>query len=160
RDRGRACPLELGAKLRRVAARVDHDGLGRARRCADDVAVGADRAELVAVDRECRGGAHGRLSLRAVWEPFSSDSVASMQSWNLRQIETPGGRRSPVVLDPEESAGRAVLIGLDPGQELGEHEVKEHAFVLVVEGAVQVEAGGETTDGPAGMLLPFAPQDL
>src|SRR5262249_18774833 len=73
--------------------------------------------------------------------------------------ETPGGRLSPVVLDSEESAGRAVLIGLDPGQELGEHEVKEHAFVLVVEGAVQVEAGGETADGPAGTLFLFEPEE-
>jgi quercetin dioxygenase-like cupin family protein len=66
-----------------------------------------------------------------------------VRSWNLREIETPAGSRSPVVLDSDEAA-RAVLIGLDPGQELGEHQVKEHAFVLVVDGSVRVETGGET----------------
>ncbi len=81
-----------------------------------------------------------------------------MRSWNLSEIDTPGGSRSPVVLDSAESA-RAVLIGLEPGQELGDHEVKEHAFVLVVEGSVRVEAGGESLDAQAGMLFRFEPEE-
>ena len=48
---------------------------------------------------------------------------------------------------------RAVLIGLEPGQELGDHQVKEHAFVLVVEGSVRVEAGAESVEAQAGMLV-------
>jgi len=82
-----------------------------------------------------------------------------MQSWNLLEIETPGGSRSPVVLDSEESAARAVLIGLEPGQELGEHEVKEHAFLVVVDGSVQVETEGESLEAPAGTLLAFPPEE-
>ena len=82
-----------------------------------------------------------------------------MQSWDLRRIETPGGSRSPVVLDSEEEAARAVLVGLEPGQQLGEHEVKEHAFVLVVEGTVQVEAGAESLDAAEGTLLAFQPEE-
>jgi quercetin dioxygenase-like cupin family protein len=82
-----------------------------------------------------------------------------MQSWNLRDVETPGGSRSPVVLDSEESAARAVLIGLEPGQELGEHEVKEHAYVLVLDGTVKVEAGAETVDGTDGTLFLFEPEE-
>lgn len=81
-----------------------------------------------------------------------------MQSWNLRDIETPGGRRSPVVLTSDEEA-RVVLIGLEPGQELGEHEVKEHAFVLVVDGNVQVEADGQSLQAGAGTLLLFQPEE-
>ena len=81
-----------------------------------------------------------------------------MRSWNLREIETPGGSRSPVVLDSDEAA-RAVLIGLDPGQELGEHQVKEHAFVLVVDGSVRLEAGGETFEAPPGTLFTFEPDE-
>jgi quercetin dioxygenase-like cupin family protein len=82
-----------------------------------------------------------------------------MQSWNLHEVETPGGTRSPVVLESEESAARAVLIGLEPGQRLGEHEVKEHAYVLVLEGNVEVEAGGETTQASAGTLFLFEPEE-
>ncbi|HSC49903.1 MAG TPA: cupin domain-containing protein [Gaiellaceae bacterium] len=82
-----------------------------------------------------------------------------MQSWKLNEVETPGGSRSPVVLESEEAAARAVLIGLEPGQRLGEHEVKEHAFVLVVDGTVEVEAGSEHTEGSAGTLFLFAPEE-
>lgn len=81
-----------------------------------------------------------------------------MQSWRLTEIPTPGGSRSPVVLHSEE-AGRAVLIGLDPGQELGDHQVKEYAFLLVVEGEVEVEAGDETLRAPTGTLVHFHPDE-
>ena len=81
-----------------------------------------------------------------------------MQSWRLTEIETPGGTRSPVVLHSEDE-GRAVLIGLDPGQELGLHQVKEYAFLHVVEGEVQIEAGGETLAAPAGTLVRFEPDE-
>jgi quercetin dioxygenase-like cupin family protein len=81
-----------------------------------------------------------------------------VRSWNLREIETPGGSRSPVVLDSDEAA-RAVLIGLDPGQELGDHQVKEHAFVLVVDGSVRIESGGETLEASAGTLFTFEPDE-
>jgi quercetin dioxygenase-like cupin family protein len=81
-----------------------------------------------------------------------------VRSWNLHEIETPGGSRSPVVLDSDEAA-RAVLIGLDPGQELGEHQVKEHAFVLVVDGSVRLEAGGEAIEARPGTLFTFEPDE-
>jgi quercetin dioxygenase-like cupin family protein len=81
-----------------------------------------------------------------------------MQSWNLREIETPRGSRSPVVLDSDRTA-RTVLIALDPGQRLGEHEVKEHSFLLVVEGSVRVDAGGETLDASSGTLFFFEPEE-
>ncbi len=52
-----------------------------------------------------------------------------------------------------------MLIGLEPGQELGDHQVKEHAFVLVAEGTAQVEAGGRWVDAGAGTLLHFEPDE-
>jgi hypothetical protein len=54
-----------------------------------------------------------------------------MRHWKLNEIETPDGSRSPAVLHSLEGESRVVLIGLDPGQELGEHQVKESAFLLV-----------------------------
>jgi quercetin dioxygenase-like cupin family protein len=81
-----------------------------------------------------------------------------VRSWNLHEIETTGGTRSPVVLDSDEAA-RAVLIELDPGQELGDHQVKEHAFILVVDGNVRVEAGGESLDARPGTLFTFEPDE-
>jgi quercetin dioxygenase-like cupin family protein len=77
-----------------------------------------------------------------------------VQSWNLLDIVTPGGTRSPVVLRSDPGA-RAVLIAVEPGQSLGDHQVKEGAIVIVVEGTVRVEASGETIDGSAGWCFSF-----
>jgi len=81
-----------------------------------------------------------------------------VRSWRLPDIETPEGSRSPVVLHSGEE-GRAVLIGLQPGQQLGNHQVKEHAFVVVLDGTARVEAGGETLEADAGTLVAFAPDE-
>jgi quercetin dioxygenase-like cupin family protein len=80
--------------------------------------------------------------------------IGAVQSWNLREIETPAGIRSPVVLRSDEAA-RAVLVSLEPGQSLGEHQVKERALVSVVEGAVRVEAGGQSIEGETGSFFSF-----
>ena len=63
-----------------------------------------------------------------------------------------------MVLDPTRPA-RALVIGLEPGQRLGEHEVKEHAFLLIVDGTVRVEAGDETLEASPGMLFLFEPEE-
>jgi quercetin dioxygenase-like cupin family protein len=81
-----------------------------------------------------------------------------MESWNLLDIETPGGSRSPVVLHSRDEA-RAVLIGLEPGQRLGDHGVKEAAYVAVVAGSVRVESGGQALEAPAGTLFNFEPDE-
>jgi quercetin dioxygenase-like cupin family protein len=81
-----------------------------------------------------------------------------VRRWDLREIETPGGSRSPVVLDSDEAA-RAVLIGLEPGQELGDHQVKEHAFILVVDGSISVETAGEAFQADTGTLFTFEPDE-
>ena len=81
-----------------------------------------------------------------------------MQSWNLLEIATPGGSRSPVVLRSDPGA-RAVLIALQPGQVLGDHQVKEGVLVTVVDGSVHVEAGGERVDGGVGSLFSFDPDE-
>jgi quercetin dioxygenase-like cupin family protein len=77
-----------------------------------------------------------------------------VQTWNLRDIAAPGGSRSPVVLRSDDEA-RAVLIALEPGQELGEHQVKEHALVTVVDGSVRVQAGGSIVEGGIGCCFYF-----
>ena len=81
-----------------------------------------------------------------------------MQSWRLPEIATPTGTRSPVVLKSEDEA-RAVLIGLDPGQELGDHQVKEHAWLLVVEGTAEIASADGKIEAPAGTLAHFEPNE-
>jgi quercetin dioxygenase-like cupin family protein len=81
-----------------------------------------------------------------------------MESWRLPEISTPDGKRSPVVLKSEAEA-RAVLIGIDAGQSLGDHQVKEHAWLLVVEGAARIATGDGEIDAPAGTLAHFEPNE-
>jgi quercetin dioxygenase-like cupin family protein len=79
--------------------------------------------------------------------------------WDLREIALPDGSRSPVVLHSDDEA-RAILIGLDPGQQLGDHQVKEHAFVTVVEGTAEIQtAANEAIDAEPGMLFLFEPDE-
>jgi quercetin dioxygenase-like cupin family protein len=82
-----------------------------------------------------------------------------MHHWKLYDIDTPDGSRSPVVLHSEDGESRLVLIVLDPGQELGEHQVKEAAFLLVVGGSARIEAGDEAVDAQAGELFRFEPDE-
>jgi quercetin dioxygenase-like cupin family protein len=80
-----------------------------------------------------------------------------MRVWHLHEIEMPRGTRDPVVLDSGDS--RVLLIGLEPGQELGEHQVRERAWVVVVDGAIEVSTADEALDAPAGTLLEFDPTE-
>jgi quercetin dioxygenase-like cupin family protein len=81
-----------------------------------------------------------------------------VRSWRLPEIETPSGSRSPVVLHSG-GEGRAVLIGLEPGQELGDHQVKEHAFIVVVDGKARIKAGDDALEADAGTLVAFEPDE-
>jgi quercetin dioxygenase-like cupin family protein len=81
-----------------------------------------------------------------------------VQSWNLSELKTPGGSRSPIVLRSDAGA-RAVLVVLEAGQALGDHQVKEGALVAVVDGAVRVESAGETVEGKAGCFFSFEPDE-
>jgi quercetin dioxygenase-like cupin family protein len=82
-----------------------------------------------------------------------------VRHWALHEIKTPLGTRSPVVLHSQDGAKRAVLIELRPGEALGEHSVKEWALLLVLEGAVRVEAGDESFDAGAEELFQFEPDE-
>jgi quercetin dioxygenase-like cupin family protein len=81
-------------------------------------------------------------------------TLSALQTWNLRELDTPGGSRSPVVVHSQDEA-RAVLIGLDPGQALGDHQVHERSWVVVLDGQVRFESGGETIDAGPGVLAWF-----
>jgi quercetin dioxygenase-like cupin family protein len=82
-----------------------------------------------------------------------------VQSWNLLEIETPEGSRSPVVLHSSDGEARAVLIGLHPGQQLGDHQVKEAALLVVVDGTIEVQAEGERVEAGPGTIFRFDPDE-
>ena len=52
---------------------------------------------------------------------------------------------------------RAVVIDLQRGDELGDHQVRERAVVEVVAGRVSIESSGETAECESGTLVTFDP---
>lgn len=97
-----------------------------------------------------------------------------MRRWDLRSLgpssrkETarePGadaprvpraGRQMPRVLFSSAEC-RAVVIDLESGEGLGDHEVRERAVVEVVTGRVSMESNEETVECDAGTLVTFEP---
>ncbi len=77
-----------------------------------------------------------------------------MQRWDLLDLEAPDGTRDPIVLHSDDGA-RAVLVVLQPGQSLGEHEVKENAWLTVLDGEVELTAGSKTETGGPGTMVRF-----
>jgi quercetin dioxygenase-like cupin family protein len=77
-----------------------------------------------------------------------------MRSWDLTSLDAP----IPVVVHSEDDA-RAVLVQLQPGGELGEHQVRERAWITVVEGEAVFECGDATEVCGPGTLLVFDPAE-
>ena len=81
-----------------------------------------------------------------------------MQKWDLLSVHAPNGTRDPLVLHSDDGA-RAVLIVLQPGQALGEHQVKENAWVTVLDGDIDITCGGETISAGRGTTARFEPDE-
>ena len=60
-----------------------------------------------------------------------------MQSWDVKEIEAPQGTRRAATLETVDGA-RAIVIRLAPGEELGDHQVRERAWLMVVEGTARI----------------------
>jgi quercetin dioxygenase-like cupin family protein len=81
-----------------------------------------------------------------------------VQRWNLLSLDAPDGTRDPIVLHSDDGA-RAVLLVLSPGQSLGDHQVKENAWVTVLDGTVEVTVDGDVSAAERGTMLRFDPDE-
>ena len=80
-----------------------------------------------------------------------------MRNWDISTLDVQP--RNPAVLDSEEE-GRAIVINLPSGESLGEHQVHERAWLLVVTGEIEIDdSGGESITGGPGLLAEFAPNE-
>jgi len=79
-----------------------------------------------------------------------------VQRWDLTEIDAPDGTRSPSGLETADRAW-AIVIRLGPGQELGDHQVRERAWLTGVEGSAGIEAGGEAVEAGPATLVTFEP---
>jgi redox-sensitive bicupin YhaK (pirin superfamily) len=74
-----------------------------------------------------------------------------MEHWDLRTMDVMP--RKPEILHSARGEARSILIALPAGEELQDHEVHERAYLVVVEGEVDV-AG---TSGGPGFAAVFDP---
>jgi quercetin dioxygenase-like cupin family protein len=80
-----------------------------------------------------------------------------METWDIRSLDV--APRNPQVLDSD-TEGRAIVINLPAGERLSEHQVHERAWLVVVEGEIEIsESGGSSAGGGAGFLAIFDPNE-
>ena len=82
---------------------------------------------------------------------------ARMETWDVVSIEVQP--HHPEVLSSDDE-GRVIAIQLPSGETLQEHQVHERAWLLVVDGEIEVgDFDGETSAGGPGMLARFDPNE-
>ncbi len=77
-----------------------------------------------------------------------------METWDIGRLDGDAGK--PEILSSSDAA-RVIALSLPAGEELRDHEVHERAFLAVLGGEVEVEAGGDTVSGGAGLVAEFGP---
>ena len=80
-----------------------------------------------------------------------------MESWDISSLDVEP--RNPEVIASNDE-GRVIVINLPAGERLQEHQVHERAWMLVVDGTIEIESpDGETVNGGAGLLAVFDPAE-
>ena len=80
-----------------------------------------------------------------------------MEAWDVMAMEV-APHRPEVLASTKE--GRAIVVALPSGEELGDHEVHERAWVLVTRGRVEAHvADGGSAQAVPGSLFAFAPHE-
>jgi quercetin dioxygenase-like cupin family protein len=77
-----------------------------------------------------------------------------MEHWDLRTLDVEPHK--PKILHSARGEARSILIHLPAGEELGEHEVHERAYLVVVEGEVEVTHDGGAVSGGPGLVATFS----
>jgi quercetin dioxygenase-like cupin family protein len=76
-----------------------------------------------------------------------------MDIWDIRSLDVRA--HHPQVLRSDDGAARAIAIHLPAGEEL---EVHEHAYLIVVDGEVELVQDSDTQRGGAGTVAHWVPQ--
>jgi|SRR6476659_9885508 quercetin dioxygenase-like cupin family protein len=80
-----------------------------------------------------------------------------MDIWDLRSLDVES--HHPQVLRSDDGAARAIAIQLPAGEQLQEHEVHEHAYLVVMDGEVELVQDGETERAGVGTVAHWIPQE-
>ena len=80
-----------------------------------------------------------------------------MKHWDLRALSVEP--HHPEILHSARGEARSILISLPAGEALQQHQVHERAYLVVVDGEVEIEHGAGTTSGGHGLLAVFDPAE-
>src|SRR5947199_170508 len=87
-------------------------------------------------------------------DPRGEGRMTAMRHWDMRSLDV--APHQPEVLQSE-GEGRSIVIQLPAGEALQEHQVHERAWLVVVDGEIElVQDGGSERAGP-GTLAVFEP---
>lgn len=80
-----------------------------------------------------------------------------MQSWDLRTVDV--APHVPHIISSTKDA-RAIVLNLPAGERMQEHQVHERAWIVVIEGEIEITAPpqAQAAGGP-GVLFELAPQE-
>ena len=79
-----------------------------------------------------------------------------MRHWDLRSVDV--APHQPAILHSD-GEGRTIAIHLPAGEELQEHQVHERAYLVVADGEIEVDLGGDATGGGPGFVAHFDPNE-
>ena len=80
-----------------------------------------------------------------------------MKTWDIRSLDMEAHK--PEIVSSSDAA-RVIALHLPSGEQLQEHMVHERAWLLVVDGEVEIAArGGERSAGGPGFMAEFDPKE-
>ena len=79
-----------------------------------------------------------------------------MDAWDISTLDVEPHK--PSVLRSDDAA-RVVAINLPAGEALDDHQVHEHAYVVVVDGEVEIGPVGDTRTAGSGFVAHFDPNE-
>ena len=79
-----------------------------------------------------------------------------METWDLKSLDVQP--HQPKILRTDNEA-RLVAIHLPGGEALEDHQVHERAYLVVADGEVEIQQGGDTVAGGPGTVAHFDPNE-
>jgi quercetin dioxygenase-like cupin family protein len=79
-----------------------------------------------------------------------------LESWDIRSLDVEP--HQPKVLRTDAEA-RVIAINLPAGEQLQDHQTHERAYLLVADGEVEVDGGGNTESAGPGYVAHFDPNE-
>jgi quercetin dioxygenase-like cupin family protein len=79
-----------------------------------------------------------------------------VDSWDIRSLDVEPHR--PQVLRSDGEV-RVIAINLPQGEELQEHQTHERAYLVVADGEIEVDQGGDKVTGGSGFVAHFEPNE-